>query len=102
MFDIVSNPVGVILVQVESPDYASYFNRNSDLAAGLRLVGMLLQAHNAGLSSSVPQQRLAQDLATLRQTSARAYQIDPDGRHVRMPYYAPRPRRSALVLNVGQ
>ncbi|HEV2682124.1 MAG TPA: hypothetical protein VGV14_16585 [Rhodanobacter sp.] len=100
VFDAVANPIGVILARIASPDYATYMNRNEDYAAGLRLTRLLL-AGEASLSSTAFRSYLEQHFSTLTPAGARPLQFDPDGRHLRMPYYSPRPHKIALVLPIA-
>lgn len=101
MFDLVSNAAGVILARVAVPahaQYAQYAIRNEDYATGLRVTAWLLQTRGIVSTAGEWKDRLAQALPKLREGGSREIGIDPDGRFLRMRYYAPRAGRSELVL----
>lgn len=95
-FDAVSNPVGLVLARIATPAYTQYAARNEDYAAGLRVTAWLLRTR--ATSAADWQRQLAQALPALRQGGGRSIRIDPDGRFLRMRYYAPRPGHDELVL----
>lgn len=98
IFDRVSNAAGIILARL-APDYAKYLNRNEDFAASLRLSAWLLHARESATPAAAMRQELAQQSSTAQ--TPRRYRIDPDGRHVRMQYYAPSGHRKALVWPIA-
>lgn len=100
VFDRVSNPFGSVLTSVGPPDFSSYVNRNLDHAAGLRVTGELLRAHQAGLAGEALRERLARELG-MPSAGPRSHSFAPDSRHLRMSYYEPRQGRVELVLPIA-
>lgn len=98
LFDAVSNAVGLILARIAAPAYTQYAARNEDYAAGLRVMAWLLRTHAIASTAMDWQQQLAKALPTLRESGNRDIGLDPDGRFLRMCYYAPRPGHGELVL----
>lgn len=98
LFDAVSNAVGLILARIGAPAYTQYAARNQDYAASLRVMDWLLHARAVATTAAGWQKQLAKALPTLRESGNRSISIDPDGRFLRMSYYAPRADRTELVL----
>ena len=98
VFDAVSNAIGLILARIAAPAYTQYAARNQDYAASLRIMDWLLRTRATAMTAADWQQQLAKALPALRESGNRNISIDPDGRFLRMGYYAPRAGRTELVL----
>lgn len=90
-FDAVSNAAGLVLARIATPAYAQYAARNEDYASSLRVTAWLLRTRATAATAADWQRQLAQALPMLRKGGSRSIGIDPDGRLLRMRYYAPRP-----------
>ncbi|MBD8881742.1 hypothetical protein IHE49_14745 [Rhodanobacter sp. 7MK24] len=99
-FDTLSNAGGFVLARIAAPAFTQYAARNQDYAASLRLMAWLLRTRATATTAAAWQLQLTKALPTLRGKGRRNISVDPDGRFLRMRYYATYPDHVELALSL--